>query len=509
MDAAELAYVDSLHTHIGTLESENGNLKEANRCLEEQVAWFQRQLFGKRSEKVVPVDDKQLYLPGFEPPAEEPAREQEVKGHKRRIRKKGEDTVRLPPDIPVEDIILDIAEAEKICPETGEPLVKIGEQVTRKLVYKPGSYLLRRFIRFKYAKPKGEGIKTAELPDFLLPRCLADESLLAYLSTKKFADHLPLNRISDILSREKIHLSRQLLCQWILAAGLPLKPLKDEMLKKILSSGNIFIDETPIGLQESKKVRQAYMWVIAGGKAADPPYRVYEFRLSREHHHVFDLLSNYQGVMHSDKYGAYEQLAKRPQIAWVPCWSHIRRKFFESQGDPVFRKKVLRKIYYLFKFEQIAWARSSEERLRIRQEIEIPIIDDLIALVKQKLESGHPLPKSKLREALGYFYGLIPHLKTYAYHPYARLDNNVAERAVRPLAVGRKNWLFFGSAKGGEAASVILTLVQSCRALGINPQEYLEDVMRRFMSHNNQKLSELLPDEWAKARQGTQPAATA
>ena len=151
--------------------------------------------------------------------------------------------------------------------------------------------------------------------------------------------------------------------------------------------------------------------------------------------------------------------------------------------------------------ERIAWARSSEERLKIRQEKEAPIIDELIQKIKEKLVNGKILPKSKLREAMGYFCGLIPYLKNYTQDAFARLDNNVAERAVRPLAIGRKNWLFFGSEEDGEAAAVLFSLVQTCRGLDINPREYLQDVMRRIMGHNSQKLHELLPDQWLKARQ--------
>lgn len=150
--------------------------------------------------------------------------------------------------------------------------------------------------------------------------------------------------------------------------------------------------------------------------------------------------------------------------------------------------------------ERIAWSPSEEERLRIRQEKEVRIIDRLIKAIKDKLINGKVLPKSKFKEALGYFCSLIPHLKNYTLHPYSRLDNNVAERAVRPLALGRKNWLFVGNEVGGEATAILLSLVQSCRGLGINPREYLEDVMRRLMSHNAQKISELLPDQWAKAQ---------
>jgi hypothetical protein len=176
----------------------------------------------------------------------------------------------------------------------------------------------------------------------------------------------------------------------------------------------------------------------------------------------------------------------------------MRRKFLVESGDLAFCQWVLRKMRYLFMLERVAWARAAEERLSIRQEKEVPIIDELIEAIKAKLCDGKILPKSKYREALGYFCGLIPHLKNYTYHPYARLDNNVAERAVRPLAIGRKNWLFVGSEEGGEAAAIILSLVQSCRGMGVNPREYLEDIMRRLMSHPANKLIELLPANWAK-----------
>lgn len=130
----------------------------------------------------------------------------------------------------------------------------------------------------------------------------------------------------------------------------------------------------------------------------------------------------------------------------------------------------------------------------------MPIIDELITAIKDKLVNGKNLPKSKFREALGYFCGLIPYLKNYTKHPWSRIDNNVAERAVRPLAIGRKNWLIVGNEAGGEAAAVILSLVQICRGLGVNPREYLEDVMQRLMSHPVNKLCELLPDQWSKSR---------
>lgn len=485
MNATETAYVNGL-------ENENTYLKE-------QLDWMKRQLFGKRSEKEIPSNEEQLLLDGFGElkPAEED--KQTVPAHKRKKRKgKGSDKIQIPKDLPVERTVIDLPEEDKVCKETGKPLARIGEEISSKLAQKPSSFYIKQTIRPKYALPKGEGIVCAELPESFLPRCLADESLLAEILVKKFADHLPLYRETEIFNRSGIKITRQLLSQWVIRSCLALKPLYKEMLKAVLKTGNIFIDESPVSMLDpgKGKTHQAYMWVVAANDLC-----VFDFRENRKHANARDILKNYEGVFHSDKYGAYEQLAQDPKLIWCPCWAHIRRKFFEAEtGDPAFRKWMLRHIRYLFMFERTAQNRPPDERLRIRQEKQIPLIDKMIKACKSKLIDGKILPKSKLRTALGYFCGLIPYLKNYAYHADARLDNNTAERAIRPLAIGRKNWMFVGSAQGGEAAAIAISLVQSCRRLNINPREYLEDIMRRIMSHPANKLRELLPDQWAAAQ---------
>jgi transposase len=497
----------TLQKPVEALQIENTNLRKEIQYLREQLEWLKRQVFGQRSEKIISKNEEVLFFPGLDLPSKPTTPETEtVPAHTRRKpNRNGKDAIDLPENLPVEKHVIDIPESEKVCKETGAPLVKIGEEVTQKIAHKPGSYYIKEIIRPKYAAPKNPdaGIITAELPETLLPRCQADESFLADICVKKFADHLPLYRQCEILSRENIYISRQILCQWVVRAGLALKPLQTEMLKSILETKNAFIDEVPIDMLApgNGKVKKAFMWVLAGGLHKDPPYRVYEFYENRKHSNAAEILKGYTGVLHSDKYGAYEALANTKQFTWCPCWAHIRRKFFEAEaGDPVFRAWVLRKIRYLFLLEQVAWARSSEERLRIRKEKEIPIIDELITAVKGRLTDGKLLPKSKFKEALGYFCSLIPYIKNYTLFPFARLDNNVAERAVRPLAIGRKNWMFIGNEDGGEAAAVLCSLIQTCRGLGINPREYLEDLMRRIMSHPANKLRELLPDQWAASR---------
>lgn len=486
----------SMEQHI----EETSQLKQEIVVLEEQLEWLKRQIFGQRSEKFITPPDSQPTLFDFPTPPE--PEKIEVRPYRRPKSSKGTDSISFPKDLPIERTVLDLPENQKVCQETRKSLVKIGEEVSQKLAFRPGSYFIKEVIRPKYALPKGsgEGICVAPLPESLLHKCKADESLLAEILVRKFSDHLPLYRQSEIMARDDVFISRQVLSKWVIRCGLALKPLYNRLMKEVLESQNVFIDEVPVDMLKPGlgKTHKAYMWVMVGGKSANPALRVYSFRDNRRHINAEELLKGLKtGVVHSDKYGAYEVLANKKTFIWSPCWAHIRRKFFEAEGgDSKFAELVLRKIRYLFMFERVAWSRSEDERLRIRQNKEVPIIDELIELIKGRLVYGRALPKSKFKEALGYFTGLIPHLKNYTTHPFARMDNNVAERAVRPLALGRKNWLFLGNEKSGEASAVLLSLIQTCKALGKNPRDYLESVMRRLMSHSSQKIDELLPHNW-------------
>ncbi len=490
---------------ITQLQSENEKLKQTITSLQEQIQWLTRQMFGKRSEKIIPTNDTVIWIPGCEPiPQEKVEKTQTINTHQRKkADRQGQDKITLPDNLPVERIVLDVPEKEKVCQETGSPLVKIGEEVTHKLAHRPGSYYVKEIVRPKYANPQRseEGVKTADLPESLLNRCQADDSFLAEILIMKYCDHLPLYRISEILGRENIHISRQVLSQWVLKSAGALEPLYTEMQRQIINSGVIFIDESPVKMLDPSagKTKLSYMWVVCGGKASNPAYRAYHFRTNRQHDNAEQILKGFSGIVHSDKYGAYEKLAQKKQFMWCPCWVHIRRKFFDAtHGDKEFREMVLTKIGELFAIEEIGWQKSPDERLKLRQETAAPIIDALSAEIKEKLYNGKVLAKSNFKEALGYYYSLIPYLKNYTFDPWAHLDNNVCERAVRPLAIGRKNWLFVGSNDGGEAAAIILSLVQTCRNLGINPRLYLEDVMKRLMSHPARDIAALLPDRWSE-----------
>jgi len=276
MNATETAYVEGFEDKNKALSDQNDSFVNEVKYLNEQLELLKRHIFGQRSEKYVEhLDANQLYLDGFEPTdisteRGEKETESEVKKKKKKKRH-GLDKVTLPKDLPVEEVFIDVSPEEKVCPETGKPLVKIGEEVTHKLAYRPGSYYIKQITRPKYGLPQGEGVVCAPLPDSILTRCLADESLLAHIVVQKFADHLPLYRICEGLARQGIGISRQLLSQWVLALGKALEPLHQEMYRRILASGNVFIDESHVDLQAPRKVHKAWMWVLVGGDRSRSP----------------------------------------------------------------------------------------------------------------------------------------------------------------------------------------------------------------------------------------------
>jgi transposase len=297
------------------LQKENIELRCEITHLQEQLDWFKRQVFGKRSERIVSeMDVQQLEFAGFLAKKAEESQTEETTTT--RVRKKpnrnGQDAITLPPDLPVKTTILDIPEEEKVCPTTGIPLVQIGFETTHKLAHEPGSYYVKEILRPKYAHPEmpEHGVKTAELPDGIIPKCRADESLLAEIITQKFADHLPLYRIAERMERDGIGISHKLLSQWVIRCGMALKPLYNVMVAKILESQNVFIDESPVKLQAKGQCDTAYMWVLVGGNESNPPYRAYDFRPDRRHDHVLEMLQGYRGVLHSDKYGVRHEVAQ-------------------------------------------------------------------------------------------------------------------------------------------------------------------------------------------------------
>jgi len=501
------ALISALKEQNFLLQAQNKALQEVVTQLQWQVKQLQKKIFGKSSERF--VDDPQPFFPGLEPTpiSMEQACEEEVvqvpAHEKKKAKSTPKNTITYPDDLPVDRQIIDLPEEQKIDPKTGESLVCIGEEITRRLCKKSASYLIKEIVRKKYALSSNPdaGIRIADKPESLLNRCQAHESLLADIVVNKYCNHIPLYRQSEMLTRDKIFISRQTLSGYMIKIGQILAPLHSLLQQEILASGNIFIDETPIDVlcPGKGKTHQGYMLVIAGGSSLNPALRVYHFLPDRKHAHFEEIFKDYQGVFHSDDYGVYEKMAKQDGVIWSPCMAHVRRPFFEAEaGDKAFREEVLKDIQHLFAIEEKVKDLPPEERVQIREQEAVPVLEALIEKNKKKLTEGTFLPKFKMTQAIKYLLRLSPYLKNYITNPYARIDNNVAERALKHVVIGRKNWLFVGGEDGGESSAVLYSLAQSCRALNINPLEYFEDVFLRFQSHPANRLRELLPHNWKK-----------
>jgi transposase len=486
--------------------AENGALISEISRLKNQIEWFRRQVFGQKSERFVDIPAECELLPGFELPAQIPEIiATPIPAHTRNVTKSGKDKfkVEIPKDLPRETVYKDIPEEEKIDSKTGITLEKIGEEIVEKLAFRPGSYFVKRFVYPKYASKKNTllGVRQAASEDCIISGSKFDASFMAHIVTEKFAYHMPVNRIIEKLGVERIVVSGQAFCGLLINLGQKVQPLFEEMKKKLFEQEIIFSDDTPVSLivNGQGKVKQARMWGYMGNKPGAPPYHLYEFSSDRCEIHPLSFLKEFSGILHADAYSAYEKLDGREDISWAACWAHGRRKFENSTSmDEKFRISVLSEMRNLFRYEKVAWNRRPEERLKIRAEKEKPIVDKIFAMFRDKIRSGALLPASDLAKAIGYMQSREKNFRVYLSNPYARMDNNTAERGVRKLVIGRKNWLFVGSRRSGKAVANLLSLVQSCRAMGVDPQAYLEDIFKRLPSYPHKNLFDLLPDQWIK-----------
>ncbi|OVE81490.1 hypothetical protein BVY04_03095 [bacterium M21] len=481
--------------------------------LQDQLAWFRRQVFGRKSERLIDFPQDFPMIPGFdlpEPKEEAPSKPETEKPPKpKKKRQKGSCTVDIPDDLERVEELVDVPESERTMPD-GTKLSKIGEDRSEKLAFRPGEYYVKVYIRPKYAHPTDSkvGVLQEPMPSAIVEGSKFDLSFLAHIIIQKFVFHMPLYRIVEKLLSRDIRVTRQVLSQLIKNCGQNILPLYNLMVERTLAQGVIYTDDSPVSLLQQEKCKEARIWVYIGGLPNAPPYHIYQFTTGRSYSHPKKFLENFEGTLHADAFGAYEQLHNdvEKNISWAACWAHARRDFEKAltgaEDDTALW--VMRQMRYLFMFERVAWARSPQERLRIRQEYELPIVEKIFRRFTQELTSRTLLPKSNLAKAIGYMQSRPENFRLYLDDPNLRMDNNTSERAIRKLTIGRKNWMFIGSEAAGESMAALFSIVQTCRAMGIKPQEYLEDIFRRLQDHPASRLEELLPDQWLKAR-GDEP----
>ena len=482
---------------IATLEQEKARLESDKEHLRHRLAELQRLLFGAKSERFVPSaipGQLQLELEGLEEIVA--AHKKMVAAHERSAPSKHQGRLPIPAHLKrVEDVIE---------PEVDTTDMKhIGDEVTELLEYLPGKLWVRRIVRRKYARPEAPGEETsaivvAPMPEQAFPKLKAGISLLVFLVISKFAEHLPLYRLAQMLGRQGVKIPESTMGEWVKVAIERLEVLYAAYKHLLLKSSYLQMDETRLKvLEESQKGKAhlGYIWAIY-----DPVNKLpfYTYLPGRSHHGPKKLLEPFAGYLQSDGYSVYELLNKiMPNITLVNCWAHARREFIKAQdNDQARAAEVLSRIQALYKVEEDARNRQlgPEERLALRQQISRPIWDELFAYLRAELEKT--LPKSPIGAAIAYTLKRKENLERFLLDGRLEMDNNLVENAIRPIAIGRKNYLFAGNHEAAQRIAVIYTFVNACKHRDLDPAIWLQDVLGKIHNHPINRIEELLPQNW-------------
>jgi transposase len=420
----------------------------------------------------------------------------------------------LPKDLPRLRVEYDLTSEEKA---SFDALERIGEETSETLDYIPARLQVIEHVRAKYAaRRKGEEertVLTAPMPPAPLPKSNASPKLLSHVLVSKYADHLPLNRIEGIFRRQGVELARSTLCDWVLGSTELLAVLYEALKAHMLAAPKIHADDTLLPLQDRERNRtvQARLWAYLGAGArldehgqwiAHPAAAYYEFTDDRRAERVSGVLGGYSGYLQADAYAGFNALYASGKILEVGCWAHARRKFFEiAEAAPkdtrIAAHEALDWIGQLYALESEIREEPPDKKRQIREEKALPVLTDLRAWLEAALRAV--LPRSPTAGAIGYALSNWGALTRYVESGILDIDNNACERAIRPIALGRKNWLFAGSDRGGRAAAIAFSLIQTCKLHGVEPFAYLADVLRRLPSHPINRVAELLPFRWQPA----------
>lgn len=403
----------------------------------------------------------------------------------------------IPDHIPRTEI--EITPSGDHCAGCGGALRRIGEDVTEELEYVPGRFIVNRIVRPRFACAGCESFTQSPLPSRPIERGRPGPGLLAHVLVSKYADHLPLYRQSQIFERDGLGLDRSTLADWVGKSAALLEPLADAIGRHVLAGEAIFADDTPVSMLApgTGRTQTARLWTYARDErpwgSDAPPAAWYRFSGDRKGQHAKDHLADFRGWMHADGYAGFEGLYRSGEIREVACMAHIRRKFVDvhkAQGSAI-AEEAIRRIAQLYAIEAEARGSPPDRRAEIRQAKARQIFDDLEAWLGTRLStiSG----KSPLAAAIRYALTRMPRLRPYLDHGILELDNNPAERAMRSIALGRKNYLFVGSQTGGKTAAVAYTLIETAKLNAVDPQAWLADTIARIPEYKITKIDDLLP----------------
>lgn len=497
MDSALLA--EENRTLKAALAERDGRIE----YLEFEMAKLKQLIFGARSERLQTLPDPAQMPLWDEQPEDLPlASPVEFKTVVKSPAKGQAKRTALPAHLPREIVVLPLSAEERACPACGEERPVIGYESSERLDYVPAQLKVVETRREKCACSKCQGqLATAPAPAQVIEQGIPLPGLLAYVLMAKFGYHLPLYRIEQVFAHQGVPIARTTLCDWVLQCGFALKPLTDRLLVLLKQQAVIFSDDTTVAVQDRGKTRETRFWVYAGHS---PPIIVYDHTETRAGKHPKTRLEGYRGYLQADAYAGYDQMFADGKIVEVACWAHARRKFFEiarqaEKGKRISAHEALDFISQLYAVEQEAKdAGLDVEGIRqLRQEKARPVLAQFKDWLEERLREL--APKSPTAKAIGYALKNWQALERYTEDGRLEIDNNRSERAIRPLAIGRKNWLFLGSPRGGQAAATVFGLVQTCKELGLNPEAYLKDVLTRLPTTKQRDIDSLLPHNWKPA----------
>ena len=486
--------------------TENTLLREENQQLKDRVAWFERQVFGRKSEKRLidhPEQSSLLTEPTETPP--EPEAKAKVSGYERGTGKKQrpdncatDSGLRFGDDVPV--AVIPVVPAELVGPDADQYHI-IDTKVRFKLAQRSAAYVVLRYEIPVIQHKDSQDLTTAAMPDQVLERSIADVSLLAGLLVDKFQFHLPLHRQHQRMAQMGVTVARSSLTNWVKRAIELLRPIVDAQCRHILLSKVLAMDETPIkaGRQSKGKLKQGYFWPLYG----EDHEVVFTYSDSRGRRHIESVLKNqFSGTLITDGYAAYARYAEQTQgITHAQCWVHSRRYFINAQErDPQASAEAIEQIGQLYQVEESIRSKNlmCDKKQQYRLEHSKPVVDQLFDWCRQQCQRTDLTPTHPLTKAIKYVMTRETQLRVFLEDPDVPLDTNHLEREIRPIPLGRKNWLFCWTELGAEHVGIIQSLISTCKLHDINPHTYLIDVLQRISLLPASQIEELTPRLWKR-----------
>src|SRR5690554_5661927 len=486
-----LALISSRDEKITALSQETSKKDEKIGYLESQLAMYKRMQFGQKRERFE-GDPNQAVLPFDAEPAEKEEQQEEIKEkiEYTRTRPDHKGRAKLPEHLPLEEI--------EIHPEGDlSDMVCIGKEITEELECEPAKFYIRRYIRYKYAAKSGEGVKIGELLERVIDKGIPGAGLLTMILTDKYMDHLPLYRQKQRFARDNIRIPSSTIEGWTKEALIKLQPLYEQLVFDTKSKGYLQVDETPIKVLDSDKkgaAHQGYYWVY---HAPLDGTVLFDYSFTRGDSAPLPMLGNFRGYLQTDGYAVYEKYGKKKEITHLACWAHARREFERAlDNDKVRAEKALLLIQKLYAVERQAKQENlAHERIKdLRLAEALPVINELGKWIFQEIKST--LPKSQIGKAMAYTYARWDGLSAYLYDGKLQIDNNMVENAIRPVALGRKNYLFAGSHEAAQRAAMLYSFFAICKKHEVNPFQWLKYTLENIMSINQKILKDLYPQNY-------------